>query len=113
MALRDWLKIAFGTTVVPQPAPLPVPPRLVVIAANVRTAELWLREQGLTYRDRRVHLVTPDRADRLRGLGGPLDVIWVCPSDWWTGVANGRQLWDYVGYLRARGDFNSEQEVWV
>lgn len=111
MALRQWLKIATGTTAVPRSAPLPVLPPLVVIAVNVRTAELWLREQGLSYRSRRVHVVTPDRPDRLRGMGGPLDVVWVNPTDWWG--RSGGNVHDYVAYLRARGDFNSEQEVWV
>lgn len=103
MALRRWLKIGSGTTAVPRPAALPVLPPLVVIAPDIRTAELWLREVGLRSSGR-IRLVTPDRPDRLRGMHGPLEIIWVHGA--WECVPANKftQLHDYVGMLKAFGN---------
>lgn len=63
MALIKWLRLALGGPV-PTPPALPYMRPLVVIAPNVRTAELWLREEGLRASGR-IRLVTPDRPDRV------------------------------------------------
>ncbi len=111
MGLRQWLKIATGTTAVPRSAPLPVLPPLVVIAPNIRTAELWLREQGLRSSGR-IRLVTPDRPDRLRGMHSPLEIVWVHGA--WECVPANKfvQLHEYVGMLKAFGNI-TERDVWV
>lgn len=109
MALAKWITYALGARP-PRPAALPVMPRLVVIASNIRTAELWLREQGLRSSGR-ISLVTPDRPERLRGMHG-VDLTWVNPSDLW-GHPKAEQLYNYVAMLRAMGALKAEREEWV
>lgn len=113
MALINWLKIAFGIKVVPRRYHVPRPPCLVVIAGNVRTAELWLRQQELHHQGlSRVRLVTPDRPERLRGMGGPIDLVWINPSDLFAHPKM-TELANYVAMLRSLGHFTSETEEWV
>lgn len=101
MALIKWLKIAFGWGH-PRPAALPYMRPLVVIAPNVRTAELWLRGEGLTSSGR-IRLVTPDRPERLRGMTPQVEIVWV-HGDWeFVPIDKFTQLHDYVGMLKAFG----------
>lgn len=109
MGVLTALRLALGGNP-PAPAALPVMPPLVVIAINVRTAELWLREQGLRASGR-IRLVTPDRPERLRGMYG-IDLVWVNPSDWWS-HPKVTELCNYVAMLRATGALKAEREVWV
>lgn len=101
MALIKWLKIAFGWGH-PRPAALPYMRPLVVIAPNVRTAELWLRGEGLRASGR-IRLVTPDRPDRLRGMSPQVEIVWVHGD--WEGVHphTFSQLHEHVSMLKAFG----------
>lgn len=103
MALIKWLKIAFGWGH-PRPAALPVFRPLVVLAPNVRTAELWLREEGLShYGLGTVRLVTPDRPERLRGMSPQVEIVWV-HGDWeFVPIDRFTQLHEYVGMLVSFG----------
>lgn len=109
MGVLTALRLALGARP-PRPAALPVLPRLVVIAINIRTAELWLREEGLRASGR-ISLVTPDRPERLRGMHG-IDVVWVNPSDWFSHPKT-TELTNYMAMLRAMGAIKAEREVWV
>jgi hypothetical protein len=101
MALRRWLTIAIGWGH-PRPAALPVMRPLVVLAPNIRTAELWLYEEGLRASGR-IRLVTPDRPERLRGMSPQVEIVWV-HGDWeFVPIDRFTQLHEYVGMLVSFG----------
>lgn len=111
MALRNWIKVALGWPT-PTPPPLPVMPPLYVITPFVRDAELWLNEQDLTWRDRRIRLVTPDRADRLRGIGGPAEIVWVNRHRFYD-PRKRAELEEYVEIIRSTRENVTVREVWA
>ena len=107
MAVREWLRLALGGAQA-RPHALPVPPRLVLIAPYMRDAQLWCHDEGLHPRE--VYIVT--RSDRLRGLGGPLDVVWL---NWhrWPSLGEYDRVCLYVDMLAGRGNINSEVEAYT
>jgi hypothetical protein len=105
MALTRWLRVALGGLTAGRPAPLPALPRLVLIAPYMRDAQLWCWDNGLHPRE--VYIVTT--ADRLRGLGGPLEIVWLNDHRWPNWAEHDR-IAEYVAMLRYRGNVQIERQ---
>lgn len=108
----DWVRYALGGAAPPRARPIPRPPLLIVVTPSVRVAEWWLREHELHHLGlSRVRLVTPDRTERLRGLGGPLEVIILHGPPWPVGKLE--QIMEYVGFIAWKRDDVTVRDVWV
>lgn len=111
MGLISTLRLALGGAP-PRPWPVPRPPLLIVVTPNVRVAEWWLRDEGIGHCGlSRIRLVTPDRADRLRGLGGPLDIVVLHGPPWPVGKLE--QIMSYVGIIAWKRPDVTVRDVWV
>lgn len=108
MALMDWVRLALGGAQAPAPAPLPALPRLVLIAPYMRDAQLWCYDNALHPRE--VYIVT--RSDRLRGLAGPLELVWL---NWHRFPSLGEydRICNYVDMLASRGYVVKETEAYT
>lgn len=108
MAVKEWVRIALGWREAPRPAPLPVQPRLVLIAPYMRDAQLWCHDNGMHPRE--AYIVTS--SDRLRGLAGPLELVWV---NWhrWPSLGEYDRICNYADMLASRGYVVRETEAYT
>lgn len=110
MAVTQWLKLALGGPY-PKRHRVPKPRPVILIAPNVRAAQLWAYENGELPGD--FHIVVNSRygPDRLRGLGPGRDLIWVHGPPWNHLDLNALET--RVAYIRATVGLNSERHVYV